>query len=145
MPPLRDDHLTMPKDIATFFERYRKAFNALDGAAVADLYAEPSGMAQGGTYTHWPTRIPVRENMIALCELYRVKEFARANFDTSSFMPQGDRYAMADLRWRIDWAQTEEPWVFNTSYNLLRTDQGWRIFLCTAYQEDRLFQETGAA
>lgn len=135
----------MPPEISTFFERYRDAFNALDGAAIAELYAEPSGMAQGGTYTHWPTRTPVRANMTALCELYRQKGYARAAFEATSFMAQGDRYAIADLRWRIDWTQADEPWIFNTTYNLVRTDRGWEILLCTAYQEDKLFQEAGAA
>jgi hypothetical protein len=145
MPQPRVCTLTMPRDITAFFERYRDAFNALDGAAIADLYAEPSGIAQGGTYTYWPTRTPVRENMAALCELYRKKGYARANFDATSFIPQGDRYAIADLRWSIEWASTEEPWVFNTTYNLVRTDQDWKVLLCTAYQEDKLFQQAGAA
>jgi hypothetical protein len=32
----------MPLEIRQFFERYRDAFNALDGEAVATLYAVPS-------------------------------------------------------------------------------------------------------
>ena len=135
----------MPRDITAFFERYRDAFNALDGAAIADFYAEPSGIAQGGTYTHWPTRTPVRENMVALCAQYRGKGYARAEFEATSFIPQGDRYAIADLRWRIDWTSTEKAWLFNTTYNLVHTEEGWRVLLCTAYQQDKLFQQTRAA
>jgi ketosteroid isomerase-like protein len=135
----------MPRDITAFFERYRDAFNALEGAAVAELYAEPSAIAQGGTYTHWPTRTAVRENMAALCEFYREKSYGRADFEATSFISQGDRYAIADLRWRIEWNSTEEPWLFNTTYNLVRTDQGWKVLLCTAYQEDKLVKEAGAA
>lgn len=145
LPQLDICPLTMPKDITAFFERYRDAFNALEGAAIADLYAEPSGIAQGGTYTHWATRTTVRDNMIALCELYRGKGYAGADFEATLFIPQGDLYAIADLRWRIDWSSTEEPWVFNTTYNLVRTQQGWKVLLCTAYQEDKLLQEAGAA
>ncbi len=135
----------MPKDIKAFFERYRDAFNALDGQAVADLYAEPSGIAQAGTYTHWHTRAPVRENMDALCSLYQTKGFAGATFQASKFMTLGSQYAVADLLWRIDWKTGAEPWSFNTTYNLVRTEQGWKVLLCTAYEEDKLFQPPSAA
>jgi hypothetical protein len=47
---------TMPREITAFFENYRDAFNALNGSTVAEFYAEPSGIAQDGTYTYWPER-----------------------------------------------------------------------------------------
>jgi ketosteroid isomerase-like protein len=135
----------MPREITAFFEAYRGAFNALNGAAVADLYAEPSGIAQGGAYTHWPSREPVRENMEALCRLYQDKGFIAADFETANFVSQSEQYAFADLRWRITWDQGKEPWCFNTSYNLVRTPEGWKVLLCTAYTEDKLVQAEIAA
>lgn len=136
--------LDVPREVAAFFERYRDAFNALDGTAIADLYAEPSGIAQGGTYTHWPNRTPIRENMNALCSLYRDKGYRHAAFEIGYFVAQSSQYAIADLRWRIERLQSE-PWSFNTTYNLVRTEQGWKILLCTAYEEDKLHQAHGAA
>jgi ketosteroid isomerase-like protein len=135
----------MPKDITAFFERYRDAFNALDGQAIADLYAEPSGIAQDGTYTHWPTRGPVRENMNALCDLYRSRGYAGTSFRASWFMAQGGQYAIADLLWHIEWSSGAEPWTFKTTYNLVRTEQGWKVLLCTAYEEASLSRAPGAA
>jgi hypothetical protein len=141
----------MPHEIRAFFESYRNAFNALNGSAVAEFYAEPSGIAQDGTYTHWPERQPVAENMIALCKLYGDRGFVRANFEPCQFIDQGERYAVADLQWRIDWNGVQEPWCFKTTYNLVRTQQGWKVLLCTAYSEaalhraaDAAFQETRA-
>lgn len=128
----------MPRDIAVFFQAYRSAFNALDGQAVADLYAQPSGIAQGGVYTHWPSRQLVRDNMEALCRLYQGQGFVAADFETAELRRQGDRHAFADLQWRITWNQGQAPWVFHTSYNLVLTDEGWKVLLCTAYSEDRL-------
>ena len=135
----------MPREIREFFETYREAFNALDGSAVANLYAEPSGIAQDGVYTHWPTRQSVEENMTALCALYRDKGFIRADFEPKQFIDQGENYSVADVQWRIDWNSGQEPWSFNTTYNLVRAEHGWKVMLCTAYSEAALFNATSAA
>ncbi len=138
--PLRTMPTDLPQDIAAFLERYRDAFNALDGRLIADLYAQPSGIAQAGTYTHWPSRRLVRENMDALCALYRDKGYAQATFQVRGFLPQGSHSAIADLLWRIDRRGREQPWCFGTTYNLLRTEQGWQVLLCTAYEEDSVLR-----
>jgi ketosteroid isomerase-like protein len=135
----------MPREIREFFETYRDAFNALDGNAIAALFAEPSGIAQDGTYTHWPKRAPVAENMTALCKLYVEKGFVRADFEPRQFIDQGETYAVADVQWRIDRSSGEAPWCFKTTYNLVRTAQGWKVMLCTAYTEAALFHATSAA
>ena len=135
----------MPREIREFFESYRNAFNSLDGKAVAAFYAEPSGIAQDGAYTHWPNRQPVVENMTALCKLYREKGFIRAAFELHQFIDQGAEYAVADVGWRIDWSAGQEPWRFKTTYNLVRTPHGWKVLLCTAYSEAALFSVPSAA
>ncbi len=88
----------MPPEIRAFFESYRDAFNALNGRAVAEFYAEPSGIAQDGTYTHWPERKRVAENMMALCKLYEERGFIRADFEPCQFIGQGEKYAVADVQ-----------------------------------------------
>ena len=128
----------MQAEIRAFFEQYRDAFNALDGAAVAAFYAEPSGIAQDGVYTHWPDRQPVVANMMALCKLYRDKGFIRADFAPSYCFEQGEQYAVADVQWCITWREDQAPWNFNTTYNLVRTAIGWKVLLCTAYSEAAL-------
>jgi len=135
---------TMPNEIRAFFETYRDAFNALDGSAVAELYAEPSGIAQDSAYTHWPSRRPIAENMTALCKLYEDKGFVRADFEAGQFIDQGPNHAVADLLWRIDWHGGQEPWRFKTTYNLVRTAQGWQVLLCTAYAEATLHKAASA-
>ncbi len=135
----------MPSEIRAFFEAYRDAFNALDGKAVARLFAEPSGIAQDGKYTHWATEQAVAENMVKLCELYEGKGFVRAEFSPGQFINQGENHAVADLRWRIEWNAGQEPWQFQTTYNLVHTREGWRVLLCTAYTESALFNAASAA
>ena len=135
----------MPHEIREFFETYRDAFNTLDGSAVAAFYAEPSGIAQDGMYAHWPQRQPVVENMTALRELYQDRGFVRADFEPHQFIDQGANYAVADVQWRTDWDGEQEPWHFKTTYNLVRTAQGWKVLLCTAYSEATLFNAASAA
>ncbi|MBX7228038.1 MAG: nuclear transport factor 2 family protein [Burkholderiaceae bacterium] len=129
----------MPSEIIKFFQAYRDAFNTLNGGAVAMLYAEPSGIAQDGRYTHWPNRVPVQENMEALCQMYRNKGFVRADFELGQFIDQGEQFAVADLQWQIDWDRDQDSWRFRTTYNLVYTGKGWKVLLCTAYTEAALF------
>jgi ketosteroid isomerase-like protein len=135
----------MPREIRVFFERYRDAFNALDGHAVAEFYAEPSGIAQDGVYTHWLQKQSVAENMTALCKLYEDRAFVSADFEPKQFIDQGSNYAVADVQWRINWGNGQESWNFGTTYNLVRTAQGWKVLLCTAYSEAALYRAASAA
>jgi len=137
----------MSTEIQRFFDDYAEAFNALDGAAVAALYAVPSGIAEDSGYTHWPSAEAVRANMLALCELYRARGYIEATCDPAAFLPQGENFAVVDMAWTIRWNGGQAPSRFNTSYNLMRTPAGWRVLLCTAYSESRLtvVGEPGAA
>lgn len=130
--------LEMPTDIRAFFDTYRDAFNRLDGEAIARQYAVPSGIASDSGYTHWPSFEPIRENMVALCSLYSAGGYVTARFEPTAFLAQGEAFAIADLQWHIDRSADQEPWVFNTTYNLIRTGAGWRVLLCTAYSEKKL-------
>ena len=133
----------MPAEIQAFFAAYRDAFNARDGEAVARLYAIPSGMASDSGYTHWSAYEPIRDNMVALCRLYRESGFVKASFEHGQFNEQGPQYAVADIRWNIARTGNQPPWQFSTTYNLIRTDRGWRVLLCTAYSERRLNAQFG--
>lgn len=128
----------MPPSIADFLDRYRAAFDALDGEAVARLYAVPSGIAHEGGYTHWATFDAVRDNMAALCRQYRAGGYLAAAFEVGTCLPQGERFAVVDLAWTINRSEGRPPWRFRTGYHLMRDDEGWRVLLCTAYDEAKL-------
>jgi hypothetical protein len=127
----------MPAEIRALFERYRLAFDALDGEAVAGMYAVPSGIASDTGYTHWSTAEPIRKNMVALCDLYRENGYVSAEFKPVAFIAQGEQFGVADLEWKIHWRE-KEPSRFNTTYNLMRSSRGWRVLLRTAYSEEKL-------
>ncbi|WP_432723813.1 hypothetical protein R0381_000776 [Jeongeupia wiesaeckerbachi] len=128
----------LPAAIAQFFEQYRAAFNRLDGEAIAQLYAAPSGIVTDEGYTHWPDFNAVKSNMIALCTQYRDSGYLEARFAPSAFLAQGQHHAVVDVCWSIRRSTDLPPWQFNTTYNLRHTREGWRIQLCTAYEEKRL-------
>jgi ketosteroid isomerase-like protein len=128
----------MPRDITEFFEQYRDAFNRLDGDAIANLYCVPSGIVGDRGLTAWQSREPIAENMVALCALYQANGYKRAHFQPNQFISQGADFAVADVAWTIEREGGAEPWRFHTTYNLCRTAEGWRVVLCTAYEEKLL-------
>lgn len=136
--------LDMPPEIHAFFESYRDAFNRLDGDAVARLYSVPSGIVSDRGYTHWLSYEPIAENMVALCKLYKENGFSSTSYEPVAFIAQGDNFGIADVSWTVKRFEELEPWRFNTTYNLMRTPEGWRVLLCTAYQEKRLNEQAGA-
>jgi hypothetical protein len=125
-------------DVRDFFDQYRDAFDRLDGDAIARLYSTPSGILSGRTYVHWPDFESVRANMVALCAQYRANGYLAARYEPAWVAPQGRDALVADIAWHIERRDGEEPWRFHTTYNLVRTKDGWRILLCTAYEEQRL-------
>lgn len=77
------------------------------------------------------------KKMRALCALYQRDGYVSATYETRTHIRQGNDFAVADVAWRIEW-QGKAPSTFNTTYNLARTPDGWRVLLCTAYSEQRL-------
>jgi hypothetical protein len=128
----------LPLEIRAFFDSYRDAFDRLDGDALAAHFAVPSGIVSDGAYVHWLSLKSVRENMRALCKQYADNGYVSARYEPATFLELGDDCAIADIVWTISCTKGREPWRFNTTYNLLRTREGWRVLLCTAYQEKRL-------
>jgi hypothetical protein len=133
-----------------FFETYRDAFNALDGIAVAALWHTPSGIAQDGSVTWWADAASMHDNFVALCEVYRQAGFARTEFEVTALHPLGPQFAWADVQWSIYRDDNSVLQRFRTAYHLINTDlvhtdPGWRVLLCTAYQEDLAAMRGGAS
>jgi hypothetical protein len=133
-----DDLLASVQGVSllSFFGGYRDAFNTLDGDAVAALWHTPSGIAQDGGVTWWADAQPMRDNMAALCELYRTAGFARTDFELKAAHKLGPQFAFADVQWTIWRADSTVLQRFGTAYQLIHIPPGWRVLLCTAYQED---------
>lgn len=76
-------------ETVAFFDCYQAAFNALDGDAVAELWAAQSGIADRregrARLTWWSDAEAMRDNHRALCEADRASGFARAAFELGAF------------------------------------------------------------
>jgi hypothetical protein len=127
-------------EVGAFFARYRDAFDLLDGDAVADLWQVPGGIAHTvegrAQLTWWPDDEPMRSNHRALCDAYRTAGYARAEFEIEHSVPLGPDHAFARVRWTLHRADGSVLQRFGTGYQLVRADDGPRVLLCTAYEED---------
>jgi ketosteroid isomerase-like protein len=134
--------MQLPADVQSFLSAYADAFNRLDGAAVAQMFAVPSAISDASGTTLWPNIEPIRENMRALCRLYREDGFVRASFEPLAFIAQGAMFAVVDGAWSIELDAGRAPRRFRTGYQLRRDKDAWRIVLCIAYSEPRLGQNS---
>ena len=129
---------SLPNEIIDFFERYKQAFNELNGQAVASLYRVPSVIVDDERYTIWDTYEKIENNMVALCVIYREHGFSKTSYETSKFILQNENFAVIDMKWTIENDNDKEPNIFNTTYNIQKIDGDWKINLVTAYSEKRL-------
>lgn len=123
----------MADQITAFLDSYRDAFNALDAAAIGRHFALPA-MLMDGAPVVWTTADQITANMQALTGLYRDKGFSAATYVIDALLPQGADDAVVNLLWTVERRQGPQ-WRFRTGYNLRRFGDGWKIVLCTAYEE----------
>ena len=128
------------REVQAFFQTYQEAFNRLDGDAVADLWHSQSGIADSrdghGRVTWWADDATMRANQIALCAIYRGNGYDHAEFDIEAHQALGANHAFARLHWTLWRADGSLLQGFQTGYNLIRTAQGPKVLLATAYEED---------
>ena len=128
------------QEATSFFETYRDAFNRLDGDAVADLWHGSSGITDTrdglARLTWWPRDAPMRANHRALCDHYRKAGYGRAEFEILHHEAMGANHAFTRLHWRIARSDGSLLQAFGTGYQLMRTADGLRVLLATAFEED---------
>jgi hypothetical protein len=130
------------REVLAFFRRYRRAFDRLDGDAVADLWHAPSTIADTapeGTYARvaaWSDDAPMRANMHALCAHYRQSGYAGAEFELLDHLPLGHHQSFARLRWTLRRDDGAVLQRFGTGYHLVRAADGIRVLAAAAFQEN---------
>ena len=130
------------REVLAFFRRYRAAFDRLDGDAVAALWHTPSAIADsapGATHarvTAWHDSAPMRDNMRALCDLYRRNGYDAAEFELIDHLPLGRDQSFARLRWTLRRRDASVLQSFGTGYHLLRGEDGIRVLAVAAFAED---------
>jgi hypothetical protein len=130
------------EEVLDFFHRYRATFDTLDGDAVAGLWHVPCAIASShaadaqGNVTWWHDDAPMRDNMRALCDVYRRGGYAKASFELLGLVPMGPHHAFADIAWVLQRADGSLLQAFRTGYQLIRSANGLRVLLCIAHDED---------
>lgn len=138
-------------EVQAFFETYRDRFNRLDADAVADTWHTQSGIAhpaKGGdfaAYRMWTNELPMRENMRALCDLYRNNDYGHAEFEIDRHETMGTHHAFAIVQWTLKRKDGSLLQTFKTGYNLMRTEHGPRVILATQFEEDIQEMKSNAA
>ena len=130
------------REILTFFRRYRAAFDRLDGDAVAALWHTPSAIADTAPdsaharVTAWADDAPMRDNMRALCALYRDSGYHRAEFELAAHLPLGRDQSFVQLNWTLARRDGSVLQRFATGYHLVRGEDGVRVLTAAAYEEN---------
>ncbi len=124
----------MRQEIEKFFRGYCDAYNRFDPRGVAQCFAVPSLLAERNCIV-WTTEAQVQDNMERLLAYYRANHFEEADFAVEQMMVQGHGDAVVNLLWIIKRDGGNPPWRFHTGYNLRRFGDGWRIIMCTVYEE----------
>ena len=133
-------------EVLEFFRRYCAAFDTLNGDAVADLWHLPCAIASAdacgahASVTWWQDDAPMRDNMRALCDVYRSSGYANATFELRGMTPMGPHHAFADVAWTLHRAPGHPDGAllqaFRTGYQLIRSTNGVRVLMCIAHDED---------
>ncbi len=130
------------EEVTQFFDDYRSSFNRLDADAVADCWHVPSGItyaAKDGAdaaLAWWADDAPMRQNMRALCDLYRDNGYDHAAYEIETCVPMGARHAFALVHWTLKRQDGSVLQSFRTGYNLMRTAGGPRVVLATQFEEN---------
>jgi hypothetical protein len=113
-------------DLASFFEHYADRYMAGDADAVADLCEVPFLAVRSGAPIHLADRAAMVDHLAGLMAAYRKAGAAAAEVIELDILDQGDRAALATVRWRVRSAEGAVIRDFRTSYQLIGPDP-WRI------------------
>jgi hypothetical protein len=123
---------SLSEQINTFFEGYYHAFMARDGAAIGMFYHVPCVTMRGdGSIYCFQSREELASFFGSVAEGYHREGNAGGGFRDLAVQPIGGRSTLATM----DWVFLREDGSFlrewRQSYNLLRVNGGWQIFVAT--------------
>lgn len=124
--------------VKAFFESYREAFERLDAAAIADLFAYPGHItSDAGEIVLTP--IPAKKEWIhqieQLLATYRTIGFASARIIDLKPTELSPRLVQASVHWALRDGQGRDLYDFETTYMLARINGNFRI--ATTYRTPR--------
>jgi hypothetical protein len=122
--------------INKFFEDYTRTFDGGDGAAISMFYHVPSLTMRADRSTHcFQSREEVAAFFQAVSESYAREGNEGGRFRNLAVQSIGARSALATMEWqlkRLDGTLVRE---WRQSYNVIRPDDRWQIFVSTIHAE----------
>ena len=128
MPATHDMH----DQIQHFFDAFVAAFAQFDGALMAQRYATPCvSLDAQGTLRSFHTPAEIAGYFQSVLTAYHQQGCRSCRFGDLEVVSMGARSALATVSWELLRADGSMASGWRESYNLLRTDQGWRVFAST--------------
>jgi ketosteroid isomerase-like protein len=123
--------------INKFFEDYVRTFDARDGTAISMFHHVPSLTMRADRPTHcFQSRDEVATFFQAVTDSYAREGNEGGRFCNLVVQSIGGRSALVTLEWqlmRLDGSVVRE---WRQSYNVIRPDDRWQIFVSTIYVEE---------
>jgi len=124
------------EDLSPFFEHYAERYMAADVDAIGALYEAPLLAVRDGQAIHLADREAVRGHLAEVMAAYGRSGAARADIASLELAPLGASGVNATVNWHVRAADGSLLKDFRTTYQLLRTDGGWRILSYTNHDDD---------
>lgn len=118
-------------ELDDFFAAYAERYMAADVDAISAVYEAPLLAVREGRAIHLPDRAAVREHLAELMAAYAAAGAARADIAKLDVQHLGASSAIATVRWEVRDAAGALLRDFRSSYQLLSTEDGWRILSYT--------------
>lgn len=122
----------MREDLQAFFEAYLASWPK-GAAAISEFYAEPCLTARGGNLKAHP----LRGDLAALFEVvdrqYRERGYELGEQLSFDWQPLGNQCALTTIRWAYKRPSGETIWETTFSYNVIRQQGAWKIYVQTLH------------
>ncbi|WP_062226568.1 DUF4440 domain-containing protein [Aureimonas frigidaquae] len=120
--------ITVPADVQSVLDAYAAGFDDFDAEAVAECFAYPATLWQGGRGNVFDDEEDLIENVEALLDIFEREEIVHSTFriEDAAF---GQDSGAALLSWRQERADGEAALEFTCRYLFIRDgeDGAWRI------------------
>jgi len=122
--------------INKFFDDYNRTFAGRDGTAISMFYSVPSLSMRGDGSTHcFQSREELAAFFKEVADRYEREGASGARFLDLAVQPIGGRSVLATLEWQNTRSDGSVVRKWRQSYNLIRPDDRWQIFVSTFHIE----------
>jgi ketosteroid isomerase-like protein len=120
------------RELELLLQAYARAFEALDGARIADFYSVPCMSLRGdGSIHSYQSRQELESFFTNVAQSYKREGMHRSDARNLRISPIGGRCVLVTVDWVLYRADESQIRQWRQSYNLVRMGDVWRIMLST--------------